>query len=434
KKGKETTAIAKRTIPELALAASYRRSRRPLFPLPPLGLSFPFHPSPSPPALVLVARWFGREELLLGEMAKKSRKRRKNPMASLTDDLVVEILSRLPIKSLSRCKGVSRHWRSLVSSKDHRRKLSQTHPGLFYRTINSGRFPKEARHFTHVWEGRRDPLVCPSLSFLPGYERISIVDCCNGILLCRFSESTSLDTFRYIVCNPAENRFVVLPDSGCGSDLRVARLAFDPSFYPYFHVFEFVDDDSKGVTGAQIYSYEAETWSYKESGWSTDTYIFHDSRCVFYNGFLLFVTGLCEALVVDVEGDTWWMMPLPDDADCDMGLEPGFIGQYKEHLCYINKVEDKNDLSIWILEDKDEWVLKHQVSIQQLCEKSMSRFKSMDYHVIGILPDCNFILYIAGRDRTLMAYDIDREEVHAIQNLWPDCWRHCFLYVPLYTE
>ncbi|KAL6649935.1 hypothetical protein ACP70R_014159 [Stipagrostis hirtigluma subsp. patula] len=186
-------------------------------------------------------------------------------MASLTDDLVVEILSRLPIKSLCRSKCVSRYWRGLISHPDHRRKFPQADAGVFYLTKNSSRFPEETRRFTNFWEASRvPPLVRPSLSFLPGYERIAgIVDSCNGLLLCRRSEcSSSRGPFRYVVCNPANSSWVELPDSGCGDKLRVARLAFDPAFYPLFHVFEMVEDEEQALAGADIYCSETGAWSF----------------------------------------------------------------------------------------------------------------------------------------------------------------------------
>ena len=51
---------------------------------------------------------------------------KRNPAASLTDDLLVEILRRLPIRSVCRFKCVSRSWRKLISDPDYRKKLPQT--------------------------------------------------------------------------------------------------------------------------------------------------------------------------------------------------------------------------------------------------------------------------------------------------------------------
>jgi hypothetical protein len=51
--------------------------------------------------------------------------------ASLPDDPLVEILSRVPIKSLCRCKCVSKAWRDLITDPLNHKKLPQTLEGFF---------------------------------------------------------------------------------------------------------------------------------------------------------------------------------------------------------------------------------------------------------------------------------------------------------------
>nr|CAB3459534.1 unnamed protein product [Digitaria exilis] len=51
--------------------------------------------------------------------------------AALPDELVVEILTRLPAKSLYRCTCVSRAWRALISDPANRRRFARTLSGLF---------------------------------------------------------------------------------------------------------------------------------------------------------------------------------------------------------------------------------------------------------------------------------------------------------------
>lgn len=125
-------------------------------------------------------------------------------------------------------------------------------------------------------------------------------------------------------------------------------------------------------------------------------------------------------------------------------LESGFIGQSQGHL-YFHSVLDPLNLSIWVLEDysKDEWVLKHRVSNEQLLEKRTVPLPHWidhpsfhcDYNIITIHPDCSLIFYVAGKDNTLMKYNMDRKEVHVIRNLGFDCcWETFFAYVPLYLD
>ncbi|KAM0828106.1 hypothetical protein ACQ4PT_067765 [Festuca glaucescens] len=104
----------------------------------------------------------------------------------LTDDLLVEILSRVPAKSLCRFKCVSNNWLSLIDHPDHRKRLPQALAGFLHSSTSTYEWRLEAPiHFTSV-PGRRCPSVDTSCTFLPNHRRVDILDCCNGLLLCRW--------------------------------------------------------------------------------------------------------------------------------------------------------------------------------------------------------------------------------------------------------
>jgi hypothetical protein len=94
-----------------------------------------------------------------------------NPAAILTDDLLIEILRRLPIRSVCCMKRVSRFWRKLISDPDHRKKLPQTLTGFFYASVSGERF-----HFTTV-NGKGEPFNLPFPS-----DNVELLDSCNGLL------------------------------------------------------------------------------------------------------------------------------------------------------------------------------------------------------------------------------------------------------------
>ncbi|KAK8448587.1 hypothetical protein SEVIR_7G054800v4 [Setaria viridis] len=371
-----------------------------------------------------------------------------NPAAaSLTDDLIVEILSRLPVKSLCRCKCVSPHWRGLISHPDHRHRLPQTLAGFFLNASNRGR---QARRFINLSEASRPPLIRYPFSFMPGYDDVTIVDSCNGLLLCRASrtESSSPDAvFCHVVCNPATRSWHVLPNSSSGcvdnnNELRPARLGFDPAVSPNFHVFEFVHSEQGYgcVAGVEIYSSETGAWSYSESEWEEETHLLEGSPSVFFDGLLHFITIDFTVVAVNVKGESWWEKAVPEDSydlqnwDFYEAWEPCFIGRYKGNLCYINEFYSDTDVSIWVLEDyaADEWILKHRVSIQRLTKNIATPAESKCYNFITVHPHCNWFLYVTGSDKILMAYDMDRDAVHVIQNLGLDCILQCIPYVPFY--
>uniref|UniRef100_A0A0E0HA81 F-box domain-containing protein n=1 Tax=Oryza nivara TaxID=4536 RepID=A0A0E0HA81_ORYNI len=359
-------------------------------------------------------------------MAKGSKKKKgssatRNPAAELTDDLIVEILSRLPAKSVHRCRRVCRRWRRLISDPHHRKKLPQTLAGFFHLSVNESRFPVEARHFVNVSGiGGRLPHVCPSFSFLPRFERISMVDSCGGLLLCQCFESS--DAFRYVVFNPCTEEWIVLPESGFHPKDRgfCARLGFDPDVSSQFHVFEFVPCDD--VTGVKIYSSETREWNYRESEWCTDTGISDICRSAFCNGMLHLVSYQRSIVSVDVEGRTWRTTKVPKMEGVEEVRDwlPGSICQSEGKLYYLSQYNTVPiSLSIWLLEDysKDEWTLKHSVTNELLYEKINSKYKSSEFcYVVIVHLDCNLIYYIT-RDYTLMAYDMDHKESRVIQAL-----------------
>ncbi|CAL5033042.1 unnamed protein product [Urochloa decumbens] len=377
--------------------------------------------------------------------------------AGLTDDLIVDILSRLPVKSLCQCKCVSPHWRDLISHPDHRRRLPQTLAGFFgrVRTNDGGVW-----RFTSLFDARQPPLACDApFSFMAGDEDVAVLDACNGRMLCRTPKGLTHHVSRYAVCNPATKSWVALPassnqggndDEDEDNESAVVRLGFDPAVSQDFYVFVFVKDDAKIVAGVEIYSSKTEAWSYKESRWNSATDLFEDSPSIFLNGLLHFTIHY-HVVSVDVEGESWLLLPALEDVDDLTVYDPGFLGQYQGHLCYMNLCADETHLSIWVLEDyhANEWVLKHRITIQELteniCPPKINYFGQVTiqqlpeipeakyFRLITVHPDCNWILYVCGREEdTLMAYDMDKNEARVIQNLGS-----CTVllpYVPFYAK
>uniref|UniRef100_A0ACD5XYH2 Uncharacterized protein n=1 Tax=Avena sativa TaxID=4498 RepID=A0ACD5XYH2_AVESA len=143
-------------------------------------------------------------------MAKGYSRRRnlETVITDLPDALIIEMLSRLPPKSLCCCKCISLDWYYLISLPDNFKKFPQTLAGFFFDTEDRGRCPRVARHFQNVHGGA--PLIDPCFSFLPPeFNAVRLVDSCNGLLLCS-SKTPSC----HFVCNPATESWAMVPDPG----------------------------------------------------------------------------------------------------------------------------------------------------------------------------------------------------------------------------
>ncbi|OEL14484.1 hypothetical protein BAE44_0024497 [Dichanthelium oligosanthes] len=261
---------------------------------------------------------------------------KRNPAVSLTDDLLVEILRRLPVRSVCRFKCVSRSWLKLISDPAHRKRLPQTLVGFFHHSLNGERFPIMAHHFTNV-TGKGAPFIFPSFSFMPvPGDDVVVLDSYNG-LLCRCfepgpHEGDGFPPFHYAVCNPATENWAMSPDGSWASgDGRTTRLGFDPAVSSHFHVVEYVVDEDDCVTGVEIYSSKTAAWSFKESEWGNDIMI-NDYRAssVFLNGFMHVLTFAEAIVAVDMEGKTWMTIPVSFCGDS------GCIHQAQGRLCFLN--------------------------------------------------------------------------------------------------
>jgi hypothetical protein len=160
----------------------------------------------------------------------------------LPDDVFVEILSRVPAKSLCHSKCVSKHWLSVIEHPDHRKKLPQALAGFLHGITDTEKWLLKAPPIRFTSLGSRRPPIDTSCTFLPNTRRLDILDCCNDILLCRCNGNSS-SSQGYVVCYPATEKWIVLPDSGrAAKEVGAVRLGFDPAVSSHFHVFEMVMD------------------------------------------------------------------------------------------------------------------------------------------------------------------------------------------------
>ncbi|XP_037469697.1 F-box protein At5g07610-like [Triticum dicoccoides] len=377
----------------------------------------------------------------------KDVSRRRNPADKLTEDLLVEILSRLPYKSLCRFKCVSKRWRGIISHPDHRKALPQHHLHDLAGFLYSSRSPDYLliRNFTHVSTGGRPPMD-PSLPFLPNCDRFNLLDSCNGLLLCSRFETADSRAFDYVLCNPATEKWLALPLPRFFSKWQTARLGFDPAVSSHFHVFQFLEDgadtdddvdDSDGhVKGVEIYSSKTGAWSHKDSGWGFPARIL--SLSAFGKGFLHLVTIEPAVVVaVDVEGTTWRVIPMPCNLfGPEIDLAVGFtdLSQGRLYLANIDH-RDGHKLLIWVLEDygSEVWVLKHSVRPFDLFGVKYVH-QGIRFHIVAHHPQRNMIFLVFGHDKVLVSYEMDSGKVQFIRDLGNGSMGPYRPYVPLYSE
>ena len=328
-------------------------------------------------------------------------------MPVLTDDLVVEILSRLPLKSFCRFKCVCKCWLAFSSDPHHRQKLPITPTGLLYQrcdyrsAIHLARFPSSDREI--------DTTLC----FVPSYDHLRLMACTNGLLLCCYEGFSSYfpDISRSIVCNPATQEWVALPPTQPANDTtHHLVLCFDPLWSQHFYVFRFWKSRSSHpgvhpINEVEIFSSQDFTW---HSSLLKSEIGFH-GQSHFSNG-MLYVEHSWDHCVLAMEidvTDTCTQLPKrriiqlpgfpvkPELFRCSGGR----VALSSGVLCYAQQEIDGRMMRIWNLEGSspERWVVKHRLNMMDAFGRD-----------VLIRTDREGSLCF---DYSILAYDMEREIV-----------------------
>lgn len=301
------------------------------------------------------------------------------------DDILTEILLRLPVKSLLRFKSVSKHWLSLISNPDFcRRHYPSAISGLFLKCRKSKIGWDPEYDFVNLNE-------CPnssckpfrSLTFVNEYRAgIRILQSCNGLLLCCTADVRDLRR-SYYVYNPATRQYcTTLPRpqvrrgvAAVGTICRMT-LAFDPLKSPYYKVVcvRYCDETH---TQLEIEIYSSETRCWRRSGigsFSADFNFFFDSG-VFWNGAVHWVNTSYDSLYFKVDEEQLCRMPMPiepiDQSDYHEVSEwkIRYFGESKDHLHLIylkNKLGDAHYNVYEMERDYSDWFIKYRVDLSDV--------------------------------------------------------------------
>lgn len=287
--------------------------------------------------------------------------------------MLVELLTRMPIKSFSRSKSVSKLWRSLLSNGYVRDKLPLIVSGVL-RPSNSA--------------SKNGPVYV--LDFFPFRYSSTLIDCCNGLLLFYSSFDNS-----FYACNPTTKKYVSLPKPSKETELSV--LAFDPHHSQHFKVVNFVGlhDQSSDL---EVFDSESGYWVRRRVAWGIDTNVL-TATMSYMDGRLYILAQPKQAAAVDLTDAACSLIELPEAVK-----KESFVRMVGGRLHYSNS--DGNMLRIWMLKDEESgWLLKHCVHI-----------KVGKFRVLALDPERDRVVYLWAQEK-LIAYDVCEERPLATWDL-----------------
>lgn len=281
------------------------------------------------------------------------------PPLFLNEDVIAEILARLPAKEIARVRCVCKRWLSLTSDPHFIQYHSANNP----HPSTSGFFLDDYFYGSKYFPLNVNPpgLPDPSLSFIPTTSngtQLWIESSCNGLIICRQAtrpppyrsrHHSSRKWSKYYVCNPTTKEFIQL--SIPNEVDRNFSLIFDPSKTSHYKVVSM---------GSQIHVYSSETHSWKlsvDKNSMREFGGFHHYPSVYWNGLLILWMGMECLLSFDTEGESIKKLPmLPEPHQCYriayMGSSGGklqIIGRSKNEriTCIFDILEMDSECSGW---------------------------------------------------------------------------------------
>ncbi|XP_078153670.1 putative F-box protein At3g16210 [Carex rostrata] len=283
-----------------------------------------------------------------------------SPISTLPDELIMEILSRLPPRPFFRCRTVCKSWLSLSSEalglNEH---LRPTLCGIFYNNSCSG------VGFVNLSHGADKVELDRTVCALSNYDILNIIDYCNGLLIIEALNKNAPTVHNLYVYNPATRILLTMLSFSPPFDCRTFSLAFDPRVYSQFQIIRFSNgsDDGEISSSINIFSFKrGKCISKKEL--VCDTMIKFYSKGTFVEGRLYRITTRGEILSINANECSYQLINPPDMTSRTFDK----IGQSQGLLHYISLCDKKGLMFIWVLKSytRQEWKLKYQLNLDKI--------------------------------------------------------------------
>ncbi|PIA24838.1 hypothetical protein AQUCO_19700004v1 [Aquilegia coerulea] len=259
---------------------------------------------------------------------------------SSNDDIRIEVLSRVPVKSLLTSKCVSKRWQGIISETSLQRLHCQ----------------------------RTKPVIS-GFFFQDMFDEMQHVN--NGLICFR---NFGIGAQFVFICNPLKREFLQIKGSKGinGRRLRGLGFAFDPLCYsldgtPSFKIVS-VSKKKGFVFSFHIYSSKVREWRLSEEIYYDDCDLSLGGRGIFAGGVFYWLTGGNVVMAFDLEKGKSKCIDLPvPRIQRNEGLCEMCIGESEGCFYYI-LITDA-DLRVWVLNSEHRWLLKHSISLTAIQEQ-----------------------------------------------------------------
>ncbi|XP_073009888.1 F-box protein At5g49610-like [Typha latifolia] len=312
----------------------------------------------------------------------------------IPEDLIVQILARLPIKTLLRSKCVCRSWSRLPSEKhfiDSHFGLSSKNPAVLIEILDR-----------YLCVDQFGEVSSFSLDFMD--DRVKIRASCNGLLCCASVPNRGV----YYVCNPMTREFRLLPRARERPFTRfhpeyestLVGLGFEPSTWNYNVVlagfYRNFGHLSQDQLVCMVFDSKTNSWSRSVSSLFDGFTFMNRYQVVYANCSLNWLTQSCSyVLVLDLRKDVWGKISLPDEV----------LATTKGSRIYLLGFEDSVSVvqmsGVWM----STWLLKDH-TVEQWCLVDRVHLRCINGYATSAFPvsQTKDVIFMATQNKILM-YD-----------------------------
>ncbi|KAI4376399.1 hypothetical protein MLD38_014167 [Melastoma candidum] len=358
-------------------------------------------------------------------------------LSDIPEDLIREILVRVPPRCAVRLQTVSKLWLFIVSGREFRLRHTVLNPPVSPAAVLlcSSPFHDDLRIV---------PLACEATNFktnVPlsiGAPGVLIVQSCNGLLLCR-TWKTFGSSCDYYVFNPTTNQSSAVPRlAACEGRSSAAvfglALAFDPSDSPFYKVV-----CVRGTDGP-CRRFQIVVYSSKDRKWTNSTREFAApfdmvfNNGVFWRGAVHWLSPSGSSLSFDIAQEDYGELPkLPARGD-NSGMTGSrrfrYFGESGGHLYYFEIHGNMTArFTVFVIEsDCSTWSPRYEVELDlmirdfpEMVRKSNDPDDASNYYAFTTLlllkrPQPSLVIHIPGK---ILSYDLGNKTVQNIYKVPP---------------
>ncbi|KAL3641772.1 hypothetical protein CASFOL_012587 [Castilleja foliolosa] len=298
-------------------------------------------------------------------------------IVATSDDLIIEIIKRLPLKQTVQFRLVSKYWNSLIL--DPKLCLLRNRPvvGLIFEVLDNGKSPTwyitSVCSYIMFLDKSISPLIQEmSPTKFTWYWHCRILHSCNGLLLCVSNQIYNLSP-KYYVCNPTTNKCIVLPkvlDHHNRDSIHGMYLAFDPSKSPHYRVVCVLTLFPSGLHLFEVYSSETGSWRKGSESFEANVdFDFQDG--VYWNGAIHWVNVVTkprESVYFSLDcGQTLKVFPNPPLKDISYDKSDYYFGESDDHLHFVDGHRGSDEFIVYEMKrDYSEWFVKYKVNVHEM--------------------------------------------------------------------